>query len=84
MRVPVQSSLLTWVCYDAAARRLEVQFHSGERYQYFAVPASRYQQLLQADSKGSFFNRHIRNCFPFQQLSRPSAPIVLASSGKTK
>ena len=84
MRVPLESTLLAWVRYDPATGRLEVHFHSGQRYRYFGVPPSCYQQLLQADSKGAFFNRHIRNCFPFQHLSKPSAPIVLAAPHKTK
>lgn len=84
MRVPLDSTLLAWVRYHPAADRLEVFLHSGERYQYFGVPSSCYQQLLQADSKGAFFNRHIRNCFPFQNLSKPAAPVVLAAPRKTK
>jgi hypothetical protein len=84
MRVPLDSTLLAWVLYDPAADRLQVHLHSGQRYQYFGVPPSCYQQLLQADSKGAFFNRHIRNCFPFQNLSKPAAPIVLAAPRKTK
>jgi len=84
MRVPLESSLLAWVRYDGARRQLQVQLHSGERYLYFQVPATCFQQLLDADSKGSFFNRHIRNYFPYQHLSRPSAPVVLSAPRKTK
>jgi hypothetical protein len=84
MRVPLESTLLAWVRYDPAAERLDVHLRSRERYRYFGVPPSRYQQLLLADSKGAFFNRHIRNCFPFQNLSKSAAPIVLAAPRKTK
>jgi len=84
MRVPLQSTLLAWVRYDPPARRLEIQLHSQKRYLFFQVPPSCYQQLLQADSKGSFFNRNIRNRFPFQHLSHPSAPAVLPTPHKTK
>ncbi len=84
MRVALQSTLLEWVDYQLRAGRLEVQFHTGERYRYFAVPLSCYQQLLQADSKGAFFNHHIRNCFPYQHLSRSAAPVVLPAPHKTK
>lgn len=83
-RVPLESTVLAWVSYEPAADRLEVQLRSGERYRYFGVPPSCYQQLLRADSKGAFFNRYIRNCFPFQHLSKPAAPIVLAAPRKTK
>lgn len=84
MRVPVDSQLLSWVDYDASRRQLRVSFRSGERYLYFQVPASCYRELLEADSKGAFFNRHIRNCFAFKQLTRPRRPIVRAAPGKTK
>jgi hypothetical protein len=84
MRVPVESSLLAWVAYDAARHRLRVQLHTGEHYLYFQVPPNCYQGLLNAASKGVYFNRHIRNCFPYQHLSQPSAPVVLAAPRKTK
>lgn len=84
VRVPLQSSLLAWVRYHAASARLEVQFHSGERYRYFTVPQPTYQQLLQASSHGAFFNHRIRNRFPYQHLSKPSTPVVLPATRKTK
>ena len=74
MRVPLQSSLLAWADYDAARHRLQLAFHSGERYLYFLVPPECFQHLLQANSKGAYFNIHIRNCFPFQHLSRLAVP----------
>jgi hypothetical protein len=83
-RVPLDSSSLAWVQYDPALRHLEVEFRNGERYLYFQVPPRRYQNLLDADSKGAFFNRHIRNRFAFKQLTRPRRPIVLAAPGNTK
>ena len=84
MRVPLESTLLAWASYDPVPARLEIQFRNGERYLYFRVPPACYQQLLQASSKGDYFNRNIRNRFPYQHLSRPLAPLVLASPPKTK
>jgi KTSC domain len=60
---PVESTTLASVGYDAAARMLELEFRSGERYRYLDVPLSLYRDLLSADSKGRFFNHHIRNRF---------------------
>ena len=82
-RVPLESTLLAWARYDAARRRLDVGFHSGELYRYFGVSRKYYQELLSADSKGRYFNQNIRNCFSYQNLSRASAPVVLAAA-KTK
>lgn len=84
MRVPLASSLLAWVGYDAARRQLQVQFRSGERYLYFQVAPTCYRQLLAAESKGAYFNHQIRNCFPFQHLSHSSSPVVLPAPAKTK
>jgi hypothetical protein len=82
-RVPLDSSSLAWAQYDPALRHLELEFHNGERYLYFQVPPRCYQNLLDANSKGAFFNRHIRNCFAFKQLTRPSRPIVLPAPGNS-
>ena len=83
-RVPLQYTTLASALYDPALRRLDVVFRSGERYLYFQIPPHCYQQLLASESKGAHFNRSIRNRFPFQHLSRPSAPVVLAAQRKTK
>jgi hypothetical protein len=84
MRVRLVSATLASVLYHPLQRRLEVEFRSGQRYLYFQVPPQSYQSLLQADSKGSYFNRNIRNRFPFQNLATPSRPVVLAAPHKTK
>ena len=83
-RVPLESTTLASVLYHPAFRRLEVEFRSGQRYLYFRIPVDCYRQLIASQSKGAYFNRHIRNCFPFQHLSRPSAPVVLPATEKTK
>lgn len=83
-RVRLESSSLASVLYDPVLHRLEVEFHNGEQYLYFQVPSQRYQDLLDSESKGAFFNLHIRNCFAFKHLTRPGRPIVLATPEKTK
>ena len=82
--VRLESTSLASAQYDPALSRLEVEFRNGQRYLFFQVPLHRYQELLESDSKGAFFNRYIRNCFPFQHLTRPRRPLVLATPGKTK
>ena len=75
--VPLSSRTLASAGYDADRCQLELEFRSGKRYLYFQVPRHCYEELLQAESKGRYFNRSIRNRFAFQDLSAPSAPIVL-------
>jgi hypothetical protein len=44
-------------------------FHGGAAYRYFAVPRAVLHGLLAADSKGAYFNRHIRNRYSYQRVA---------------
>jgi hypothetical protein len=68
LRQAVKSSELRWVGYEESALLLEVEFHSGEIYRYFDVPARLVLELLRADSIGRFFNAHIRPKFAFEKV----------------
>ena len=54
--------------YDASRRRLEIEFVSGRRYTYHDVPARVAQAMRAASSKGGYFNRCIRDHYPFTRL----------------
>jgi hypothetical protein len=71
MTVPVDSTLLASVRYDAGGSILRLEFRDGAIYRYFAVPAAIHNGLLAADSKGSYFNQEIRNSLHFIRLRRP-------------
>jgi len=45
-----------------------VELRDGAVYQYLGVPLRIYQDLLRADSKGAYFNHHIRSPFPYAIL----------------
>jgi hypothetical protein len=48
--------------YNEQTRTLSIWFtESGGPYDYYGVPASVYQGLLNARSKGTYFNDHIRD-----------------------
>ena len=64
-RTPLDSTTLSSAGYNASTRVLELEFHYGPIYRYLSVPASLYRDLLAADSKGRFFNRFIRDRFPY-------------------
>ena len=76
-RLPLESSSLASAAYDSVLHRLEVEFRNGERYLFFRVPLGCYQQFMDSESKGAYFNRYIRNRFAFKHLTRPRRPIVL-------
>lgn len=49
---------------------LEVRFRNGGVYRYFDVPEEVCAALMEAESKGRFFNRHIRGVFRCERLRR--------------
>lgn len=67
-RIPVQSSDLRSVGYDAASATLEIEFHSGGMYQYSGVSQDVYDELMRAKSKGSYFHSHIRDHYLHTRL----------------
>jgi hypothetical protein len=70
----MESGTLAAIGYDAAGELLQVEFCSRAVYRYFDVPAGVHKALLNATSKGSFFNQSIRGRFPYRQASgRPAA-----------
>ncbi|HEV7668313.1 MAG TPA: KTSC domain-containing protein [Thermoanaerobaculia bacterium] len=66
-RESVDSSSLSGVGYDSSSRTLEIEFVSGRIYRYQGVPQGIYSALLEAPSKGQFFNREIRDRFPYSR-----------------
>ena len=66
--VPLESSLLSSAAYSDDGT-LQLQFRNGAIYLYFAVPRDVFEDLLAAQSKGSYFNRNIRDRFHHQRLA---------------
>jgi hypothetical protein len=64
-RQNVPSSNLRSIGYDAKEHILEVEFVRGAVYQYFDVPPSEYQALMNADSHGRYFNANIRDDYDY-------------------
>jgi hypothetical protein len=64
----VISSALVSVKYDAASKNLEIRFVNGRTYRYSNVSADICEGLLNADSKGAFFNAQIRDRYPYREL----------------
>jgi hypothetical protein len=59
------STVIRHFDYDEGERRLDVEFTTGRRYSYYDVPARIVAAFRAATSKGSFFNRRIRDHFHF-------------------
>lgn len=58
-REPVQSSNISSVGYNPDTSTLEIEFHSGGKYQYYGVPSQVHEGLMKAESKGSYFHHYI-------------------------
>jgi hypothetical protein len=66
----VESSVMTFVKYDDDASELDITFTSGKTYRYLKVPAEIYDGLLDAKSKGEFFNDNIKDDFVYCEVTR--------------
>ena len=65
LRQIVESSALRSIGYDEEKMILEAEFKSGKVYQYNEVPMEVFQNLINAESKGKFFNQNITNVYSF-------------------
>lgn len=66
-RIPVSSTAIAAVAYSAEAA-LDIEFASGARYRYFAVPEQLFHEFLASDSKGAFFNQRIKPRYPCTKI----------------
>ena len=67
-RNQVDSSTILSIGYEPSSETLEIEFKNGGIYQYYNVPQTIYQQLMEAASKGQFFHTYIRNAFPYSRV----------------
>ena len=68
--VAVESSTIASVGYDLTQRLLQLEFCSRAICHYVGV----HEALLEAPSKGSYFNRAIRGRFPYCRVVPTVAP----------
>jgi hypothetical protein len=67
-RQAVVSSNLASVGYDAATQTLEIEFHHGGVYQYFDVPQAAHDGLMNAGSKGRYFDTNIKGVYRYARV----------------
>ena len=54
--------------YSPDLRELTVEFVTGRRYVYLAVPEDEAASMRAAFAKGRYFNAHIRDRYKFREL----------------
>jgi hypothetical protein len=57
--LPVNSSMLDAVAYDAASSTLRVRFKNGTQYEYSGVPVTIYRRLLTETSNAVYFHAQV-------------------------
>ena len=70
----VESSVMTFVKYDDDTSELDITFTSGKTYRYLSVPVEIYDGLLDAESKGEFFNDSIKDEFVYCEVRSRRKP----------
>lgn len=84
-REPVQSRLIRSIGYDLPASVLEIEFARDENvYEYFDVPWSVYSELMEADSKGAFFNEYIKDLYAERQIQKPATAHSESGAGEPR
>lgn len=61
IRYSVKSSNISTIGYDPQTQNLEIEFKGGTVWTYHDVSESTYNSLMNADSVGGYFQKHIRN-----------------------
>lgn len=67
-RIPVESSDIVSIGYDAKGRVLEIEFKENRVYQYFDVEPRVYELFLRADSYGEYFYANINKHYRYKRI----------------
>lgn len=67
-RLPVNSSNINSIGYDDELKVLEIEFEDCSIYQYFSVPSYEYNNLISADSHGSYLSKNIKDSYEFERI----------------
>lgn len=62
------SSVIRGHSYDREARRLYITFTTGKLYTYEEVPPSVYLDFTAAFSKGTYFNKFIKDRYRYHEI----------------
>jgi KTSC domain len=65
----VKSTNITSVGYDKKSRVLRILFREGSMYDFEGVPPQLFNQLMAAESKGTFFQEFIKGQFSFTRVN---------------
>lgn len=70
LHIPVKSSNIKSIGYNAATMELEIDFHDGGIYRAKNVPAEKHAQFMAAKSKGSYFAAQLKHKYKFEKAGK--------------
>lgn len=69
-RLNTESLTVISATYTAESEMLEVEISNGKIRIYSNVPVYKYERLMTSRHKGKYFNKCIRNQFPFMEKDK--------------
>ena len=67
-RISVESSNIESIGYDSNSKNLEIEFNDHSVYRYYEVPEDVYEELMAAESKGSYLHQKIKGVYRYEQV----------------
>ena len=64
----VESSNIAEIAFDEEKEALFVKFKNDTVYEYSEVPYYVFEEMLSADSVGSYFHKNVRSSYEFSKL----------------
>lgn len=61
------------VDFQYKSRVLKVEFSDGSKYEYFEVPSTVYNKLINSDAPGRFIRRNISETYVYRKISNATA-----------
>ncbi len=65
----IESSNIAAIGSEVDNPDLYIRFHSGAEYVYHDVPEDVLFELMDADSKGKYFNQYIKGVYEYEKVS---------------
>ena len=69
-RVPVNSKIIAEIGYNPETSELEVLYKKGKLYCYHHIEQATYDQLMAAESKGRYLEKHIRDRYTRHEVTQ--------------
>jgi hypothetical protein len=67
--VSVTSSNLRAIGYDVSTQTLTISFIKSGVYEFYKIPDSTHSALMNAYSKGTYFDRNIKGRFQYKKIA---------------